>query len=126
MLTKDFPGSEIAVGMQLKHAATRALANRTTQGYMDQDPSWARQLDTAIEERRFQRLKDLYTADSRGENIGFGPGAERMREAFAAVRQQAETLRSTGKAQRGDIRVEFDLLRRTRISIRFGKLNAPP
>ncbi|MFD6968205.1 hypothetical protein [Streptomyces sp. NPDC059949] len=123
MLTKDFPGSEIAVGMQLKHAATRALANRTTQGYMDHDPSWARHLNTAIDERRFQRLKDLYTADSRGESVGFGPGAERMREAFAAVRQQAETLHSTGKAQRGDIRVEFDLLRRTRISIRFGKLN---
>ncbi|MFB6615784.1 hypothetical protein ACFCV9_16435 [Streptomyces sp. NPDC056367] len=123
MLTRDFPGSEIAVGMQLKHAATRALANRTTQGYMDHDPSWARHLDTAIAERRFQRLKDLYTSDSRGETIGFGPGADRMREAFAAVRQQAETLRSTGSAQRGDIRVEFDLLRRTRISIRFGKLN---
>ncbi|WP_329314528.1 hypothetical protein OG723_25850 [Streptomyces sp. NBC_01278] len=123
MLTKDFPGSEIAVGMQLKHAATRALANRTTQGYMDHDPSWARHLDTAIAERRFQRLKDLYISDSHGESIGYGPGAERMREAFAAVRQQAEILRSTGKAQRGDIRVEFDLLRRTRISIRFGKLN---
>ncbi|MFD4242797.1 hypothetical protein ACFWP3_14520 [Streptomyces sp. NPDC058525] len=96
MLTKDFPGSEIAVGMQLKHAATRALAKRTTQGYMDHDPSWARHLDTAIADRRFQRLKDLYTADRRGESIGFGPGAERMREAFAAVRQQAEALRSTG------------------------------
>jgi hypothetical protein len=28
MLTQDFPGSEIAVGMQLKHVTTRALANR--------------------------------------------------------------------------------------------------
>jgi hypothetical protein len=123
MLTRDFPGSEIAVGMQLKHAASRALANRSTQGYMDHDPSWARHLDDAIAERRFQRLKDLFTTDSSGESIGYGPGADRMREAFAAVRQQAETLRSTGKAQRGDLRVEYDLLRRTRISIRFGKLN---
>lgn len=123
MLTKDFPGSEIAVGMQLKHVATRVLANRCTQGYMDHDPSWARYLDTAIGERRFERLRDLFDADSRGENIGYGPGADRMREAFAAVREKAEALRNTGQAQRGDIRVEHDLLRRTRFSIRFGKLN---
>ncbi|NUK26028.1 hypothetical protein HRW08_25865 [Streptomyces lunaelactis] len=46
-----------------------------------------------------------------------------MREAFAAVRQKAEQLRETGQARRGDIRVEHGLLRRTRFSIRFGKLN---
>lgn len=38
-LTRDCPGSEIAVGMQLKHAAARALASRWTQDYMDHDPS---------------------------------------------------------------------------------------
>ncbi|CAL9278957.1 hypothetical protein [Streptomyces sp. SudanB182_2057] len=123
MLTRDFPGSEIAVGMQLKHAAARALANRTTQGYMEDDPKWARHLTQAIAERRFERLKDLFDADSRGETIGYGPGADRMREAFAAVRHQAEQLQSTTAAQRGDVRVEHDLLRRTRISVRFGKLN---
>ncbi|MFE2089830.1 hypothetical protein [Streptomyces sp. NPDC059460] len=123
MLTRDSPGAEIAVGMQLKHAATRALANRTTDGYMAKDPSWARYLDDAVAERRFQRLKDLFAADSQGETIGYGPGADRMREAFAAVRQKAEELRVTGQARRGDKRVEHDLLRRTRFSIRFGKLN---
>ncbi|MGW0206117.1 hypothetical protein ACWDZ8_09940 [Streptomyces sp. NPDC003233] len=89
MLTRDYPGSEIAVGVQPKHAATRALANRWTQGYMDHDPSWARLLTTAIAERRFQRLRDLFDADSRGEAIGFGPGADQMRSAFAAVREKA-------------------------------------
>ncbi|WP_329375186.1 hypothetical protein [Streptomyces sp. NBC_01483] len=123
MLTRDFPGSEIAVGMQLKHAATRALANRSTQGYMDHDPSWARLLDTAVNERRFQRLRDLFDADRRGETIGYGPGADHMREAFAAVREKAEALRASGRAQRGDILVEHGLLKRTRLSIRFGKLN---
>ncbi|MGX9228945.1 hypothetical protein ACWV95_27480 [Streptomyces albus] len=123
MLTRDYPGSEIAVGMQLKHAATRALANRSTQGYMDHDPSWARHLTTAIAERRFHRLRDLFDADSRGETIGYGPGAEHMRQAFAAVREKAEALRACGKAQRGDILVEHGLLKRTRLSIRFGKLN---
>ncbi|WP_254711126.1 hypothetical protein [Streptomyces lunaelactis] len=123
MLTHDFPGSEIAVGMQLKHAAKRALANRSTQGYMEKDPRWAKYFDQALAERRFERLRELFDADSRGETIGFGPGADRMREAFAAVRQKAEQLRETGQARRGDIRVEHGLLRRTRFSIRFGKLN---
>lgn len=123
MLTRDFPGSEVAVGMQLKHVATRALANRTTSGYMQKNPSWAQYLYDAITERRFDRLKQLFAADSRGETIGFGPGADRMREAFAAVRQKAEELRATGQAKRGDIRVEHSLLQRTRFSIRFGKLN---
>ncbi|WP_280913263.1 hypothetical protein [Streptomyces sp. SAI-208] len=54
--------------MQLKHAATRASANRWTQGSMDHDPSWARLLITAIAERRFQRLRDLFDADSRGNH----------------------------------------------------------
>ena len=123
MLTRDFPGSEIAVGMQLKHVATRALANRVTGSYMDTDPSWARQLDAAITDRRFERLTDLFDADTAGQAVGYGPGADRLREAFAAVRAQAEQLRTTGQVRRGDIRVEHDLLRRTRINIRFGKLN---
>lgn len=123
LLTRDYPGSEVAVGMQLKHVASRALANRTTQSYMDNDPSWARQLDHAIAERRFERLKELFDADSRGETIGYGPGADRMCESFAAVRHQAEALRASGQARAGDARVELDLLRRTRISLRFGTLN---
>jgi len=122
-LTRDFPGSEIAVGMQLKHVATRALANRVTGSYMDTDPSWARHLDTAITGRRFDRLTQLFDTDTSRQTIGYGPGADRLREAFTAVRAQAEQLRATGQARRGDIRVEHDLLRRTRINIRFGKLN---
>ncbi|MFD7337807.1 hypothetical protein ACFV98_17610 [Streptomyces violascens] len=123
MLTRDFPGAEIAVGMQLKHVATRALSNLTTDGYMEPDRVWAQHLNNAIEQRRFEQLKEMFDADCRGETIGYGPGADRMREAFAEVRHKAEELRSTGKAQRGDVRVEHDLLRRARVSIRFGKLN---
>src|SRR4051794_35682416 len=33
MLTDQFAGSEIALGIQLKHIATRALANAATRGY---------------------------------------------------------------------------------------------
>lgn len=48
MLIRDFPGSETAVGMQRRHLTARALANRTTQGYMDHDLAWARPLAQAI------------------------------------------------------------------------------
>ena len=41
MLTDQFPGSEIALGIQLKHIASRALANHSTQGYANADSSWA-------------------------------------------------------------------------------------
>ncbi|MGW1882523.1 hypothetical protein [Streptomyces sp. NPDC001970] len=123
ILTKDFPGSEIAVEMQLKHVATRTLANRSTQGYLEKESSWAQEHDDAVSERRFERLKEPFDRDSQGENAGFGPGAERMREAFRAVRHRAEELRITGQAQRGDIRVQYDLLRRSKSTTRFGKLN---
>lgn len=46
-----------------------------------------------------------------------------MRETFAAIRDKAADIRATNQAQRGDLRVELDLLRRTRLSVRFGKLN---
>ncbi|MEU8794587.1 hypothetical protein [Streptomyces sp. NPDC048643] len=123
MLTREFPGSEIAVGMQLKHIATRALANTTTQGYMEPAPSWAQHMRTAVTDRRFERLSELFATDSRGEPIGYGPGADRLREAFAAIRARATEMKATNQAQRGDPRVELDLLRRTRLSVRFGKLN---
>jgi hypothetical protein len=29
LLTRDYPGAEIALGIQLKHVATRAVANRS-------------------------------------------------------------------------------------------------
>jgi len=123
MLTSDFPGSEIALGMQLKHVATRALANRCTQGYAEKTPAWARYLDQAIEAARFNRLRELYQAHGRGEPIGYGPAAERLAKTFDAVVHAADQLRATGRARHGDARVEHDLLRQTRLSLRFGKLN---
>ncbi|MFG2483376.1 integrase [Streptomyces virginiae] len=116
MLTDQFAGSEIALGMQLKHIATRALANRATRGYAAPDPAWAAHLDNTVHAARFRRLKDLYEAHGRGENIGFGPGAERLKDVF-------DQITATAKARHGDARVETDLLRKARITIRFGILN---
>ena len=116
MLTDQFPGSEIALGIQLKHIASRALANRSTQGYANSDNSWAEHLESAIDAARFRRLEDLYHAHKAGEPIGYGPGADRMSQAFNRIQQ-------TIQARRGDATVERALLRNARLSIRFGVLN---
>ncbi len=123
MLTARRPGGEIAVHHQLKHVATRALANRVTEGYWAADKSWNKILDAALEEVRIEKLSDLYAEHRAGRPIGYGAAAEKLAKAFDAVAAEADRLRSTGKARHGDARVEFDLLRSARISIRFGTLN---
>ncbi|WP_109530036.1 hypothetical protein [Nocardia aurea] len=107
MLTRDYAGSEIALGIQLKHAATRALANRSPQGYAAKDPVWAGYFDDALADARFDRLRELYQAHRRGDTVGYGPGADQLRSSFDAIARAA--------AQHGDARVEYDLIRRTRI-----------
>jgi len=123
MLTARRPGGEIAVHHQLKHVAVRVMANRMTEGYWASDGAWSKLLDTALEDVRIERLADLYADHAAGRPLGFGPAAEKLGKTFEAVREQAEHLRSTGQARHGDKRVEFDLLRAARISIRFGTLN---
>ncbi|MFZ3492336.1 hypothetical protein ACODT5_03685 [Streptomyces sp. 5.8] len=122
MLVGTEPGAEIALGIQLKHAATRALANRTTQSYAGTDIAWAEHLDTAVDEARFRRLSDLYDRHHNGQTIGYGPGAERLTTAFDAVKKAAAE-HCTRTAVGGDKRTEYTFLRKTRISLRFGKLN---
>jgi hypothetical protein len=65
MLTDQFPGSEIALGIQLKHIASRALANRSTQGYANADNSWADHLKSAIDDARFRRIEETSTAHTK-------------------------------------------------------------
>ena len=116
MLTDQFPGSEIALGIQLKHIAARALANRSTQGYANPNNSWVAHLESAIDAARFRRIEDLYQAHKSGEPIGYGPGAAQMAHTFNDVHH-------TAQARGGDATVERALLRKARISIRFGALN---
>ncbi|MEU1379490.1 integrase [Streptomyces albidoflavus] len=116
MLTDQFPGSEIATGIQLKHIATRALANATTLGYAASDKDWARYLKDSLDNVKFRKIKELYERHTAGEEIGFGPGAERVKDAF-------DQITATVKARSGDARTADTLLRTTRIHIRFGMLN---
>ncbi|MGV9864448.1 hypothetical protein [Rhodococcus koreensis] len=123
MLTETEPGGEIALGIQLKHVAARTLANRITQSYGACDPQWEKLLGSAVDQARFKGLSDFYDAHHAGENIGFGPGADQLKDTFDAIRTTMKDLVATGRARQGDRRVEQDLLRKARISIRFGKLN---
>ncbi|KPI13076.1 hypothetical protein OK006_11055 [Actinobacteria bacterium OK006] len=116
MLTDQFPGSEIATGIQLKHLAKRALANATTRSYAASDSEWARYLGDALDNVKFRKIKDLYERHTAGEEIGFGPGAQRVKDAF-------DQIDATVKARSGDARTADTLLRTTRIHIRFGMLN---
>lgn len=116
MLTDQFPGSEIALGIQLKHIASRALANRSTQGYANADDSWADHLQSAIDAARFRRIEDLYHAHKAGAPIGYGPGADRITQTFTSIQQAVD-------ARGGDATVERAMLRNAGLSIRFGALN---
>ncbi|SFK34901.1 integrase [Streptomyces pini] len=116
MLTDQFPNSEIATGIQLKHLARRALANATTRSYAASDSDWAKYLEDALDNVKFRKIKDLYGRHAAGEEIGFGPGAERVKDAF-------DQIEATVKALNGDARTADTLLRTTRIHIRFGMLN---
>lgn len=116
MLTDQFPGSEVALGLQLKHIAARALANRTTQSYAASDTQWPALLDTALDAVRVRRFTELYGMHKAGQPIGYGPGADRVKEV-------SDEITTTVHARGGDARVENDLLRKARITIRFGALN---
>ena len=116
MLTDQFPGSEIALGIQLKHIASRALANRSTQGYANADKSWAAHLESAIEAARFRRLEDLYRP-TRPAN------PSDTVQALTGSAKPSTTFSTAVQARGGDETVERSLLRKARISIRFGALN---
>ena len=116
MLTDQFAGSETALGIQLKHVATRALANRSTQGYAAAGQAWAEHLDSAIDAARFRTLEDLYQSHKNGTPPGYGPGAQRLAAAF-------DQITATAAARVGDAATERSLLKQARISIRFGSLN---
>ncbi|MEU9534762.1 integrase [Streptomyces sp. NPDC048213] len=116
MLTDQFPGSEIATGIQLKHLARRALANATTRGYAASDTEWAKYLEDALDNVKFRKIKELYERHTAGEEIGFGPGVERIKSAF-------DQITETVNARNGDARTADTLFRTTRIHIRFGMLN---
>ncbi len=92
MLADRFARSEIALGIQFKHIATRALANR---GYAAPDATWAKHLDDAVHAAQFRRLKDLYGAHARGEEIGSAPERNVSRPSLTRPRPRSRPVTGT-------------------------------
>lgn len=116
------PDGEIALGMQLKHAARRALANRTTQAYYAEDASWAGQFDTQYELAAAARLVDSLRQRQDGQVVAFGPGAALFHDRLDRVAAQL-TADPALRAQVGDHAVLTALLREQFPDLHWGTLN---
>ncbi|MFF7702814.1 hypothetical protein [Streptomyces lydicus] len=116
------PDSEIALGLQLKHAARRALANRTTQAYAQMDASWAKEFDTELQQAAARKLVDLLRGRQRGERVAVGPGAARL---HAGLDKVIDTINNNPqlRAQIADERVEEALLADEFPNLHLGTIN---
>ncbi|MEU1012921.1 hypothetical protein [Streptomyces sp. NPDC005890] len=56
------PDGEITLGLQLKHAARRAMANRTTLAYGKPDARWAKEFDNQLQAAAAKKLVSLLQA----------------------------------------------------------------
>jgi hypothetical protein len=116
------PDGEIALGLQLKHAARRALANRTTLAYGKPDARWAKEFDNQLQVAAAKKLVFLLQAHRAGQTIAVGPGAARFHAGLDKVNdviEQSATLR----AQLADERLEITLLRDEFASLHLGTVN---
>ncbi|MDT0425388.1 hypothetical protein [Streptomyces evansiae] len=116
------PDSEIAVGLQLKHAARRAMANRTSQAYGKMDPEWAKEFDQELEHAAALKLVGLLGVRRGGEAVAVGPGAARL---HAGLDKVIETMNSNPllRAQIADERVEAALLASEFPELHLGTIN---
>ncbi|MCX4807036.1 hypothetical protein OG594_36375 [Streptomyces sp. NBC_01214] len=116
------PDSEIAVGLQLKHAARRAMANRTSQAYGKMDPEWAKEFDQELEQVAALKLVGFLSARRDGEAVAVGPGAARL---HAGLDKVIETMNSDPqlRAQIADERVEAALLASEFPELHLGTVN---
>ena len=116
------PDGQIALGIQLKHAARRALANRLTHGYGQRDPAWATDADREYELAAARRLVDLLAERQAGHQIAVGPGAARLHQGIdaviAATRQQPRA-----HAQLASQQTLITLLRGQFPDLHWGTLN---
>ncbi|MFD3804779.1 hypothetical protein ACFWTC_14365 [Streptomyces sp. NPDC058619] len=122
VITSREPDSEIALGLQLKHAARRALANRTTQAYGQMDTKWAKEFDRQLEHAASLRLVELLKARRNGESVAVGPGAARLHAGLDKVIEKMDEDPQL-RAQIADERVEAALLASEFPELHFGTIN---
>ncbi|MET9176421.1 hypothetical protein ABZX64_36190 [Streptomyces misionensis] len=123
------PDGEIALGIQLKHAARRILANPTTHSYAAPDGAWMRELDDRLATAAATKLTSLLTARTTGVPIAVGPAAARL---HAGLDRAAAQLPAPADPQgpapglqalATDLRAAADLIRTELPELHFGTLN---
>jgi hypothetical protein len=125
VITRQEPDGEIALGLQLKHAARRALANRVTEGYGQKDPAWAKEFDDQLELAAAARLVELLRDRQSGEDVAVGPGAVRLHAGLDKVLDRIERAKDDPglRAQVMDDRTLALLLREEFPELHWGTLN---
>ncbi|MXO40440.1 hypothetical protein C6W93_27245 [Mycobacterium kansasii] len=118
VITANEPDGEIALGITLKHNATRALANATTSGYGAPTSEWALEFEHHAKEAAAGELVADWARHSRGERTARGPGAATFARGLDDVTKQAGTTVVIGNE-----RMLRDLLRDEFATIRLGTLN---
>ena len=119
VITANEPDGEIALGITLKHNATRALANSVTSGYGAPTPAWVREFDHESKNAVAGELVAEWSQHADGERIARGPGATAYLEGLDAITKKAPTT----SVPVGDERMLRDMLRDEFSTIRLGTLN---
>ncbi|WP_461480009.1 hypothetical protein [Mycobacterium sp. HUMS_1102779] len=118
VLTANEPDGEIALGITLKHNATRALANATTSGYGAPTPEWAKEFEHHAKEAAAGELVADWARHANGDREVRGPGAATFVNSLSNVTDRAETTTAIGNE-----RMLRNLLRDEFTTIRLGTLN---
>lgn len=117
IITGQEPDGEIALGITLKHTATRALANATTQGYAAETAEWAREFKHEMQDQAAGRLVYHWTQHHEGHKELRGAGATTFADGMDNVSTKLTA------ASVGSPRLLHDLLRDEFSEIRLGTLN---
>ena len=118
VITAQQPDGEIALGIQLKHAARRAVANATTSGYATETPEWAAEFEHELQDAVAARLVGMWSAQDTGEIRLAGAGAQRFRDELGQV-----DAAMAGEVKVGDERTLRNLLRDRFSTLRWGTIN---
>ena len=118
IITAQQPDGEIALGLQLKHAARRAVANGTTSGYASETPEWAAEFEHELQEAVAARLVGMWASQSSAEIQLAGAGAQRFRDELNRIEGEVGTA-----VKIGDERTMRALLRDRFSTLRWGTVN---
>ncbi|MFD9685136.1 hypothetical protein ACFXPX_04600 [Kitasatospora sp. NPDC059146] len=123
VITRQEPDGEIANGLQLKHAARRALANAVTAAYGQTDTQWAKEFNIELETAAAERLTAMLRARRTGQAVAVGPGAHRLHTGLDKVNTQLDQAGQALRATAADQRLEVSLLRDEFADLHLGTIN---